>query len=161
MRNCIVAGILLFDGNGEKVLLVKHRKLGVWIYPGGHMEADENPVECAIRETKEETGINAEILSLLPFQISEGETRSTPYPLIIMDEIVPYMEGPHRHFDILYIGISKEDKIRINSESEDIKWFSKQEIKDLDTFENVKSIITYGFESIGRLIKRVNKDFGE
>jgi 8-oxo-dGTP diphosphatase len=48
VRKCIVAsGVLLKEG---KVLLIRHRKLGVYLYPGGHVEKDETPVEAVIRD---------------------------------------------------------------------------------------------------------------
>ena len=52
-------GILVFDGN--KVLMVKHRK-GHWGFPKGHVEAGETEEETAIREVKEETNCDAEII---------------------------------------------------------------------------------------------------
>ncbi len=38
----------------NKVLLHKHKKLGIWLQPGGHIELDEDPNEAALREAKEE-----------------------------------------------------------------------------------------------------------
>lgn len=39
------------------VLLHRHRRLGRWMQPGGHVEPGEHPWEAARRETEEETGI--------------------------------------------------------------------------------------------------------
>jgi 8-oxo-dGTP pyrophosphatase MutT (NUDIX family) len=49
-----VAGFLIHD---QKILLIKHKKLGIWLAPGGHIEADELPHQAAEREVWEETGI--------------------------------------------------------------------------------------------------------
>ena len=49
--------------HNEKVLLVYHKKLDVWLYPGGHVEENENPDETLVREVKEETGLEVEIIS--------------------------------------------------------------------------------------------------
>ena len=50
IRKCIVAsGVLLKEG---KVLLIRHRKLGVYLYPGGHVEKDETPFETVTREKR-------------------------------------------------------------------------------------------------------------
>ncbi len=51
------AGCLIKDG---KVLLVKHKKLGIWLNPGGHIEPGELPHEAAEREFYEETGVFVE-----------------------------------------------------------------------------------------------------
>lgn len=53
-------GIVVFDNN--KVLLIKHNG-GHVSFPKGHVESNETEKETAIREVKEETGIEAEILS--------------------------------------------------------------------------------------------------
>jgi ADP-ribose pyrophosphatase YjhB (NUDIX family) len=39
------------------VLLVRGRKLGIWSFPKGHLIGNEMSHECALRELKEETGI--------------------------------------------------------------------------------------------------------
>ena len=58
METEISCGIIVFDG--EKVLLVKH-KGGHTSFPKGHVEKGETLKVTARRETKEETGIDAEI----------------------------------------------------------------------------------------------------
>lgn len=57
-------GIIVFDG--DKVLIVKH-KGGHTSFPKGHREKGENLRETAIREVKEETGIDADIKSNVCF----------------------------------------------------------------------------------------------
>ncbi len=52
---CYTAGgMLIYEG---KVLLVKHKKLGIWLNPGGHIDEGELPHEAAQREFFEETGV--------------------------------------------------------------------------------------------------------
>jgi len=53
-------GIIVFDD--DRVLLIKHNG-GHISFPKGHIEEGETPKETAIRETFEETGIHAEIVS--------------------------------------------------------------------------------------------------
>src|SRR5476649_415055 len=70
------AGCLVHDG---KVLLIKHKKLGLWLCPGGHMEANELPHQAAEREFWEETGIKvrAKDYNKLP---NEESTQYLPCP---------------------------------------------------------------------------------
>jgi ADP-ribose pyrophosphatase YjhB (NUDIX family) len=147
LRRCIVAGVLIISADGRKVLLVKHKKLGVWIYPGGHLEENETPLECAVRESEEETGSSFEVLNTNGFVVCTEGANSLPNPLVIMDEIVPYSTGAHRHFDMIYLGIARSMEFQSNNESTDCRWFEKKDIDDLETFDNVKNIIKFSFDT--------------
>jgi hypothetical protein len=68
-----------------------------------------------------------------------------------MDEIVPYSNGPHEHFDLIYIGMAENMEFRSNDESSDCRWFNQGEIDSLETFDNVKKIIGKGFETFSRI----------
>src|SRR4028119_1540524 len=57
-RHFAVAVFVVQDG---KVLLHWHRKLGMWLPPGGHIEPDELPDEAAARAGLEETGVEVEL----------------------------------------------------------------------------------------------------
>ncbi len=151
MKKCLVAGVLIMSEDGKKVLLVKHKKLGVWIYPGGHLEDNENPLECAMREAREETGASFEIMETDKFRLEAVSARSTPLPLVIMKEQVPYKNGPHEHFDMIYLGRAKSRDFKRNEESSDCKWFSRDSIDSIETYDNVKEIIRYGFETFQKL----------
>ncbi len=61
IKKCITASCVVV--RGKKALLIKHKKLGKWLYPGGHVNDGETPVEAALRETAEETGFNVVIVS--------------------------------------------------------------------------------------------------
>ena len=58
------AGGCLFDECG-RVLLQKRGDSCMWGFPGGAIEIGETPEQAAIRELKEETGLDAEVQSLL------------------------------------------------------------------------------------------------
>jgi 8-oxo-dGTP pyrophosphatase MutT (NUDIX family) len=58
-RHFTVAVFVVWEG---KVLLHLHRKLGMWLPSGGHIERDELPDEAAVREVFEETGVKVELV---------------------------------------------------------------------------------------------------
>lgn len=58
------AGGVVFSLSGG-VLLVQYRD-GTWTFPKGHLEPGETPVQTALREVLEETGVTAEELDWLP-----------------------------------------------------------------------------------------------
>ena len=60
-----------------KILLTKRRDFPVWCIPGGHLSPGESLVDAAIREAKEETGLDVELLNLvgvysMPFKWKNG-----------------------------------------------------------------------------------------
>jgi len=55
-----ITGSALVVGD-RGVLLVKHRRLGIWVQPGGHLDEGEWPWEAAGREAREETGLEVEL----------------------------------------------------------------------------------------------------
>jgi 8-oxo-dGTP pyrophosphatase MutT (NUDIX family) len=58
-RHFTVAVFVVWEG---KVLLHFHRKLEMWLPPGGHIERDELPDQAAVREVLEETGLRVELV---------------------------------------------------------------------------------------------------
>lgn len=71
----IGVGIAIIEDG--KILLTKRRDFPVWCIPGGHLSLGESLVEAAIREAKEETGLDVELLNLvgvysMPFKWENG-----------------------------------------------------------------------------------------
>ncbi|MCL5100479.1 MAG: NUDIX domain-containing protein [Candidatus Marsarchaeota archaeon] len=142
MKRCICGSCIVI--NEGKVLLLKHKKLGKWMYPGGHMEPEELPIECAERETLEETGLKVKIISPNGNEeyIKDGNAVEMPVPMAIAYETVEYKEGTHMHFDMVYLSVpAGEKRIIANDESEGIRWFDRKEIDEIDTFSNVRSLL--------------------
>jgi len=48
----------------DRMLLVRDRQLDVWVAPGGCLEPGERPEDAAVREAREETGVEIEVLGL-------------------------------------------------------------------------------------------------
>jgi 8-oxo-dGTP pyrophosphatase MutT (NUDIX family) len=51
--------------NRGRILMLKHRDTGFWVFPGGTLEPGERPQEAVLRETQEETGLTVAIERLL------------------------------------------------------------------------------------------------
>jgi len=131
--------------DGWKIVLIHHRKLGKWMIPGGHLEEHENPQEAAIREAREETGLDIKLHS---FRTNTGYTnfpdvKTVLLPEYIIEEIIPaYGDEPeHIHIDCLYIGLVYKSELRHNElESHGVGWYSKERVEHLDMFPSTKII---------------------
>ena len=117
----------VFVVNGGKILMIHHKKLGMWLPPGGHIDENELPTECAIREAKEETGLDVEIVGE---EERHERVRILAHPRIVQLENV----GPgHQHIDLIYYGRLKDPSQKINKDDKgvnDVKWFSREELDD-------------------------------
>ena len=61
-------GVFIFNPAGELLLLKSHKWPGWYVIPGGHVELGERIEEAAIREAKEETGLDVYDLEFINFQ---------------------------------------------------------------------------------------------
>jgi 8-oxo-dGTP pyrophosphatase MutT (NUDIX family)/GNAT superfamily N-acetyltransferase len=99
------------------VLLHRHKRLGIWLQPGGHIDAGETPAEAALREAQEETG-----LSLV---------HHTPEPVLVHIDAHPGPRG-HRHLDVRYLLVGgDEDPSPPEGESQDVRWFAWPEAREM------------------------------
>ncbi|WP_435177279.1 NUDIX hydrolase [Actinacidiphila sp. bgisy145] len=108
-RGHVTAGALLLRPDG-RVLLVEHKALGKWLFPGGHLEdTDTTLMGAALRELAEETGID-------PEQV----TPDSPLPLHIDIHPIPANpakdEPDHQHFDIRYLFRTAADVAELQTE---------------------------------------------
>lgn len=116
--------------NGEcKVLLHKHKKLGIWIGIGGHIEENENPVQSLLREVKEETNLEISLINDEGKLLKTSQVEELLAPVAILEERIPHYrrENAHFHIDLIYFAFCKNpEKIQM---SEKYGWFSPSDLK--------------------------------
>lgn len=143
-KKCIVASGVLVEN--RKVLMIKHKRLGVYIYPGGHVENNETPIEAVRREFEEETGIVVEPIGFTNGIIDENVVER-PMPLVILEEIVKYPEETHIHFDLIYL------VKRVGGELKNGEWIDVRGIDHIHTFPNVRRVVKLAYDTLYRLGK--------
>lgn len=100
IRHLTVTGFVV---DGGSTLLHWHPKLSIWLPPGGHIEADEDPVQAVLREVLEETGLQCEIVPHLPaFAFSNVTQLPSPFSIIVADAQDAAI-GLHQHIDLSYV----------------------------------------------------------
>lgn len=112
----------------DKVLLVHHKELNVWLPVGGHIELNENPDEALFREIKEECGLDVEILGEKPVIPDASKSKTVPlYRPMSLDEHT--ISETHKHISLTYFAKAKSDKFIHNKEEHnDIRWFSAEDL---------------------------------
>ncbi|MFI2368707.1 NUDIX hydrolase [Streptomyces sp. NPDC018833] len=105
----LTAGAILIEPAG-RVLLIKHRALGHWLLPGGHLEPQDGTLlEAAQRELTEETGIPASVVVPVghrPLHIDAHHIPANPAK----------DEPSHHHFDFRYLFRTHTDVVELQEE---------------------------------------------
>lgn len=132
----------------RKVLLIHHRKLGVWLYPGGHIESMESPDDAVLREISEETGIQARILGALdtPLADAEADVHVLHTPYRVLCERINDPKGPHYHIDLIYLCVADDTRCVTNNEVHAARFFGQDELADLKLFPNFRVLLKRVFE---------------
>ena len=124
--------------NNEKVLLHEHKKYHTWFPLGGHVESDEFPHEAAIREVKEESGLDVTLLETeLAPPIELARVERIPAPFCLLHE----GDGANENFfDFIYIAKTSETELYpASNESKKFKWFSYDELLKCEIKPHVKN----------------------
>ncbi len=90
--------VAIFVVHRGKVLLIHHRKLDKWLPLGGHIELDEDPEQAALREAKEESGLDVELLGERPPTTGPG-TRALIAPRFLD---IHRITDTHEHIGMIY-----------------------------------------------------------
>lgn len=83
-------------------LLLWHHKLRMWLPPGGHCEPNEDPVEAALREAREESGISVGVVPPHDLLVCGGPRVLPPPAVILIEDIVRPDQPFHQHIDHVY-----------------------------------------------------------
>jgi 8-oxo-dGTP pyrophosphatase MutT (NUDIX family) len=125
--------VAIFVVHEGKILLIHHRKLNKWLPLGGHIELDEDPEIAALREGKEESGLDLELIGDRP-PTTEPGTRALIAPRFLD---IHRINDTHEHIGMIYLARPKGGAVQLaQEEHHDIRWCSSS---DLDTLQPAMS----------------------
>jgi 8-oxo-dGTP pyrophosphatase MutT (NUDIX family) len=120
--------VVVFVIRDGKILLVHHRGLNKWLPLGGHVELDEDPEQAALREAREESGLDVELLGERP-PTSEFGTRALIAPRF-MD--IHRITDTHNHIGMMYWARPLQGSVTLaGQEHYDIRWCASAELDGL------------------------------
>jgi len=121
-----VADVFIVHDN--RVLLRMHDKYKIWLPPGGHVELHEDPNEAAVREVKEEVGLDVTLLGDAQIPHFKDSKELIPPRFFNRHKI----NDTHEHISLVYFAASASDVIKQGDTeiSDDIRWFTREELND-------------------------------
>lgn len=133
----------------NKILLRKHDKFNKWLSVGGHIELDEDPNEAAIRETKEEVGLDIELVGKKGDYVADDKTYFELVPPRYLGR--NRLSQTHEHVVFVYFAKAKDDIINVQYESDrsdECIWVTLLELKSVDLIPDVKFYCTEALKEI-------------
>ncbi len=124
--------------NDGAVALHEHEKLDMWLPAGGHIDRDELPHEAALRETREETGLDVELIAPED-DLDSATATSIPKPQHFLLEDINICDGQvgHQHIDFIYYGHAPTREIAPGPDetaAEAWEWVTSEELAGNEQF---------------------------
>lgn len=120
--------VAIFVVQDKKILLIHHRKLDKWLPLGGHIELDEDPEQAALREAKEESGLEVELLGERP-PTTEPGARALIAPRFLD---IHRISATHEHIGMIYWARPKAGAATLAAEEHHaIRWCSAADLETL------------------------------
>jgi len=121
--------VAIFVVSRQKVLLIHHRKLSKWLPLGGHIELDEDPEIAALREAKEESGLDVELIGERP-PTTEPGTRALIAPRFLD---IHRITDTHEHIGLIYWARPRNGELALSVEEHlDIRWCGADQLDALE-----------------------------
>ena len=126
------AVVYRYEDGKLMLLMLRHRHGGHWSFPKGHMEGKETEVETALREIREETGLDV---------LLQTQFRHTVeyYPKPGVKKLVVY-----------FLGLAAPDACPVRQESEisELKWVEYDEAYRSVSFKNDRELLDKAKEQL-------------
>jgi ADP-ribose pyrophosphatase YjhB (NUDIX family) len=133
-----------FVVQADKTLLLRHKKLGAWFPPGGHIDANELPDDAARREVLEESGLEVELITSRS-TLGEVGVLSQPECILLED-----ISDDHQHIDLIYFARVVGGQLAVSEQEADgYRWCSHKDLESTDIHEDIRRLGQHAIEKVG------------
>ena len=127
-----------------RVLLHKHKKLGRWFPPGGHIDPYELPDDAAVREVLEESGVPVELVGERALPVEEPRQLVRPRG-VQLETISP----GHEHIDLIYFARPVSDYAGYLLEADpSLGWYDREALGGLELTEEIRLWVALALEEL-------------
>jgi 8-oxo-dGTP pyrophosphatase MutT (NUDIX family) len=131
------ASAFVLSPERNAVALIFHKKLRIWVQPGGHTEPEDASLSAAARrEVGEEIGV----LDLL-WDLEEGDLEAPIFDVDVHPIPARLDEPAHEHFDVRFRFIARSSALRASDEVEGARWVPLSEVHSLASDESVQRAV--------------------
>src|SRR5690349_20774625 len=125
MRRVPCAGAIVQDDSGRLLLIRRGREpgKGLWSLPGGRVEPNESPAQAAVREVREETGLDVVAGPL----VGQVERPGPDDQLYVIDDYLCTVRG---------------GELRPGDDADDVRWVTGPEIRTLPLSADLLATLT-------------------
>ncbi len=139
----------VFIVHKNKVLLRMHDKHNIWLSVGGHIELDEDPIEAAYREVKEEVGLDIKIAGEA---LSFGED---DYSYLVTPKYLGRhkVNDNHEHVVFVYFATANTDILTDSTleheKGAETKWATLADLQSMNLRPNILHLATEALKELG------------
>ncbi len=123
--------VAVYARRAARVLVIEHRRLQTWLPIGGELDAGETPLEAAVRELREETGMVGR------FRPLASALDGVPAGLIGYEEHPAGSKGTHLNF-VFVTEVPADAEVVPNEEFGAFRWVTREELEELASPLNVR-----------------------